>query len=95
MTVPYRSNLLIMASASGYSASTGLGTASIAIYGYTGWTQGSYYYFNTTYDHRTFPTAVFTPGAYSAGSYTVGCLLNCTTDTNDQASFMIVGTKAT
>lgn len=93
VTVPYKSELMIMASASAYGG-TGLARTYTAVYGVTGWVEGSYYYFNFGGDHRTTPTAVHGI-TLNAGTYTIGCLQNFTTDSNDQATFMIVGRKVT
>jgi hypothetical protein len=91
VNVPYKSELLIMASASAYGG-TGLARTYIAIFGQTGWEEGSYYFFNVGGDHRTTPTAAMRR-TVPAGFYNIGCLQNFTTDFNDQATFMIVGRK--
>lgn len=93
VTVPYKSELMIMASASAFGG-TGLARTYTAVYGVTGWVEGSYYYFNVGGDHRTTPTAVHGI-TLNAGTYTIGCLQNFSTDSNDQATFMIVGRKVT
>ena len=93
VTVPYKSELMIMASASAYGG-VGLARTYTAVIGVTGWVEGSYYYFNVGGDHRTTPTAVHGI-TLNAGTYTIGCLQNFTTDVNDQATFMIVGRKVT
>ena len=93
VTVPYKSELMIMASASAFGG-TGLARTYTAVIGVTGWVEGSYYYFNVGGDHRTTPTAVHGI-TLNAGTYTIGCLQNFSTDSNDQATFMIVGRKVT
>jgi hypothetical protein len=93
INVPYKSELMIMASASAFGG-TGLARTYTAVFGVTGWVEGSYYYFNVGGDHRTTPTAVHGI-TLNAGTYTIGCLQNFNTDTNDQATFMIVGRKVT
>lgn len=93
VTVPYKSEVMIMASASAFG-SVGLARTYIAVYGVTSWVEGSYYYFNYGGDHRTTPTAVLGV-TLNAGAYTFGCLQNFNTDTNDQATFMVVGRKVT
>jgi hypothetical protein len=61
----------------------------------TGWTEGSYYYFNFANDHRTLPVGgllvTLDPGNYTAGTY----ILNINTDVNDQASYSFFGTRVT
>jgi microcystin-dependent protein len=91
VTVPYKSEVMIMASASAFG-STGLARTYIAVYGVTNWVEGSYYYFNVGGDHRTTPTAVLGV-TLNAGTYSVGCLQNFNTDVNDQATFMFIGRK--
>jgi hypothetical protein len=90
--VPYKSELLIMAAASGFTGAVGLYRQFIAIFGVTGWEEGSYYFKNSVNRHDTFPTAAM-QRTVNAGTYTIGCLMNCNTDFNDQATFMVVGRK--
>jgi hypothetical protein len=90
--VPYRSEVLIQASVSGYGG-PGLARQYLVVYGVTGWTEGSYYYFNFAGDHRTLPTGglqlTLNAGNYTAGTY----ILNINTDVNDQASYSFWGRK--
>lgn len=91
-SVPYKSQVLVMASASAYGW-TGLARTYVAVNGYTDWVEGSYYYFNFGGDHRTTPTASTIVTLPTAGTYTAGCLQNFQTDSNDQATFMIIGRR--
>ena len=92
--VPYKSEVLIQASVSGYGG-PGLARQYLAVYGVTGWTEGSYYFFNFANDHRTLNTGglrlTLNAGNYTAGTY----ILNINTDFNDQASYFFFGTKVT
>ena len=93
-SVPYKSQVLIQASVSGYGG-PGLARQYLAVYGVTGWTEGSYYFFNFANDHRTLPTGGLQL-TLNAGSYTVGTyILNINTDANDQASYFFFGRKVT
>jgi microcystin-dependent protein len=93
-SVPYKSEVLIQASVSGYGG-PGLGRQYLAVYGVTGWTEGSYYFFNVSGDHRTLNTGGLQL-TLNAGSYTVGTyILNINTDVNDQASYFFFGRKVT
>jgi microcystin-dependent protein len=93
-SVPYKSQVLIQASVSGYGG-PGLARQYLAVYGVTGWTEGSFYYFNFANDHRTLPTGGLQL-TLNAGSYTVGTyILNINTDANDQASYFFFGRKVT
>lgn len=93
-TVPYKSEVFIQASVSGYGG-PGLARQYMAIYGTTNWEEASFYYFNYAGDHRTLNTGGILR-TLNAGSHTVGTyILNINTDSNDQASYFIFGRKVT
>jgi hypothetical protein len=95
VSVPFRSTVQFIGSASCYVNATGLGRFYIAVIGITGWNEASFYYHNTTFDHRTYPTGSFTI-TLSAGSYTIGGYFASgqLTDANDQLGIMAVGVAA-
>lgn len=74
ISVPFRSSVTFIGSASCFvSGAGGPHRGYMAVYGVTGWIEVSYYYHNTAYDHRTYPTGGITvtldPGTYNVGWY--------------------------
>jgi hypothetical protein len=86
VTVPFKSSLTCVGSASCYvTGAGGPHYGYMAIIGITGWNLVSKYYHNTAYDHRTYPTGSITV-TVNAGTYNIGWLFGTgqTTDANDR-----------
>jgi len=90
--VPYRSQVMINASVSGFGG-PGLARQFLAVFGVTGFIEGSFYFFNFANDHRTLPNGAIVLDL-NAGNYTAGTFIqNINTDFNDQASYSFWGRK--